>query len=128
MLVANSDFVTSSPTGGVWQMPGNYAAIYDAYGGHTQHFGKPTAFIYKECIDMLATKGIEKKDIICVGDSFHHDIKGACDAGLDVLFISSGVHRPELMPERAVTVDKESLEDLCKTIGCRPTYYTELFR
>eukprot|EP01134_Creolimax_fragrantissima_P007809 CFRG7809T1 len=128
MLVANSDFKTLTADGGVWHMPGNFARIYNELGGETRHFGKPSADIYKSCVESFEKLGISKSEIICVGDSFHHDIKGACDAGLDVLFIAEGVHKPELVSNGSSDINLDNLEALCVSTDCRPTYYSQLFQ
>ena len=41
----------------------------------------------------MKLKEINKSKIIAIGDSIHHDIKGALSYGIDSLLITSGIHQ-----------------------------------
>jgi ribonucleotide monophosphatase NagD (HAD superfamily) len=60
-------------------------------GGIIFLLGKPNIDIYNE-----STKNInklKKSRILAIGDSLHHDIKGAIEFGIDSLLITStGIH------------------------------------
>ena len=45
----------------------------------------------------------ERSRILAIGDSLHHDIGGAVSNGIDSLFITNGIHRPELANTRSLT-------------------------
>lgn len=44
----------------------------------------------------MAMTGIDAIDCIAVGDSLHHDIKGANASGIESAFITCGIHATEL--------------------------------
>lgn len=59
--------------------------------------GKPYLPIYDMAFAMIAKlkeKPVARERILCIGDGLHTDIKGAAAAGLDSVFIASGVHAP----------------------------------
>ena len=61
-------------------------------GGQTFFLGKPSIEIYNECLKVLMK--VDKSRILAIGDSLHHDIKGAINFGIDSLFITStGIHQ-----------------------------------
>ncbi|PHT44677.1 hypothetical protein CQW23_13835 [Capsicum baccatum] len=84
MVVANPDFVTVEARA-LHVMPGALAATYEKLGGEVKWMGKPDKIIYKSAMEMAA---VDASDCIAVGDSLHHDIKGANAAGIASAFIS----------------------------------------
>ena len=42
---------------------------------------------------MKRFQDFSKKKILAIGDSIHHDIKGAKNFGIDSLLITSGIHK-----------------------------------
>ncbi len=74
---------------------GAIAALYEELGGEVAYAGKPFRPIYDLAtakIDELAGRHIPAHRILAIGDGINTDIKGAVDAGIDALFIPSGVH------------------------------------
>ncbi|CAK7322468.1 unnamed protein product [Dovyalis caffra] len=92
MIVANPDFVTVEARD-LRVMPGTLAAKYEKLGGEVKWMGKPDKIIYKSA---MAMAGVDAFDSIAVGDSLHHDIKGANAAGIQSAFITGGIHATEL--------------------------------
>ncbi|CAI9090792.1 OLC1v1025642C1 [Oldenlandia corymbosa var. corymbosa] len=92
MVVANPDFVTVEARD-LRVMPGTLAATYEKLGGEVKWMGKPDKIIYKAAAEMA---GIDASQCIAVGDSLHHDIKGASAAGIASAFITCGIHAAEL--------------------------------
>ncbi|PHT61148.1 hypothetical protein T459_35014 [Capsicum annuum] len=92
MVVANPDFVTVEARA-LRVMPGTLAATYEKLGGEVKWMGKPDKIIYKSAMEMAA---VDASDCIAVGDSLHHDIKGANAAGIASAFITGGIHATEL--------------------------------
>lgn len=77
---------------------GAIADEYEKLGGNTLIAGKPHAPIYQQAIkeaSSIAGKTFVKSDILAIGDGMPTDIKGAQDFGLDVLYISAGIHAGE---------------------------------
>lgn len=44
----------------------------------------------------MAMAGVDASECVAVGDSLHHDIKGANAAGMQSIFITGGIHATEL--------------------------------
>lgn len=77
---------------------GAIADEYEKMGGTTLIAGKPHAPIYEQAIKeakQITGKTFEKSDILAIGDGMPTDIKGAQDFGIDVLYISAGIHAGE---------------------------------
>lgn len=118
LICANGDFVSITPEGELVQCPGVVARRYEALGGFVRWHGKPTPGTYRMALD-----GIEADArVIGIGDSLHHDIGGATGAGIDSLFISDGIHRPELAETDSGSHSAESLSKLYEQYACAPTY------
>ncbi|MDX2234639.1 MAG: TIGR01459 family HAD-type hydrolase [Hyphomonadaceae bacterium] len=74
---------------------GAVAAAYAALGGRVVMAGKPHAPIYRlafDEIDRLAGQAVDKSRILAIGDGIATDVLGANGAGIDALFIASGIH------------------------------------
>ena len=71
--------------------PGTIAAMYKRKNGKVINIGKPYIEVYNEALNYLKIK--DKNKILMIGDSIHNDILGANRAGIDSLFITSGVHK-----------------------------------
>ena len=70
----------------------------------------------------LSNEDNEPKRILAIGDSLHHDIAGASAAGFDSLFITDGIHRPELDLQADGAHMPVSLAKLYAQYGATPTY------
>ncbi|CAA0821238.1 Haloacid dehalogenase-like hydrolase (HAD) superfamily protein [Striga hermonthica] len=124
MVVANPDFVTVEARA-LRVMPGTLAATYEKLGGEVKWMGKPGEIIYKSAIEMA---GAEAADCIAVGDSLHHDIKGANIAGIASAFITGGVHATELgLSTFGQTADDSSVHSLVRKYDAYPTYVLPSF-
>ena len=74
---------------------GAIAALYEELGGEVVYAGKPYRPIYDLAMtkmDELAGRPVSAHRILAIGDGINTDIKGAVEAGIDALFIPSGVH------------------------------------
>lgn len=76
---------------------GAVAAYFDQLGGSTRIAGKPHRPIYEAALSAAReVKGeIDLAKIIAVGDGMPTDVKGALSYGLDLLYISGGIHAAE---------------------------------
>ena len=92
-LCANPDFetiATSKNDNNIFCM-GTIAELYKNMGGKIFLLGKPNIDIYIENTKNI--KKLKKSRILAIGDSLHHDIKGAIEFGIDSLLITStGIH------------------------------------
>ncbi len=58
--------------------------------------GKPYAPVYERALALaeeIRGAPVEKRRVLAIGDGMRTDILGATRAGLDVLFVTGGIHR-----------------------------------
>ena len=77
----------------------------------------------KAIVDTPVGKGllgrvVDKSRVLAIGDAIRTDVKGACDFGVDALFVTSGVHRDELHPASAL--DEAAFHRLAASVETRP--------
>ena len=104
LLCANPDLVVRVGER-LWVCAGAVAAEYEKLGGRVVMAGKPFAPIYRLAfaeIDGIAGRVVDKTRILAVGDGVGTDIAGANAAGLDALFIASGIHNDFAAAETAL--------------------------
>ncbi|CAK9135586.1 unnamed protein product [Ilex paraguariensis] len=124
MVVANPDFVTVEARA-LRVMPGTLAATYEKLGGEVKWMGKPDKIIYKSAMAMVDE---EASDCIAVGDSLHHDIKGANAAQICSAFITGGIHATELgLGKFGEVADQSSAHALSKKYDAYPSYILPSF-
>ncbi|XP_057421201.1 uncharacterized protein LOC130715157 isoform X5 [Lotus japonicus] len=124
MVVANPDYVTVEARE-LRVMPGTLAAKYEKLGGEVKWMGKPDEIIYKSA---MAMAGTDVSDCIAVGDSLHHDIKGANAAGIKSIFITGGIHATELgLHGFGEVANSSSVESLATKYDAYPSYVLPAF-
>ncbi|KAK2970666.1 hypothetical protein RJ640_026710, partial [Escallonia rubra] len=124
MVVANPDFVTVEARD-LRVMPGTLAAKYEELGGEVKWMGKPDKIIYKSA---MAMAGVEASDCIAVGDSLHHDIKGANVAGIQSAFTTGGIHAEELgLCKFGEVADQSLIHSLASKFEAYPSYILPSF-
>lgn len=124
MVVANPDYVTVEVRA-LRVMPGTLAAKYEQLGGEVKWMGKPDKIIYNSAMTMA---GVDASDCIAVGDSLHHDIKGANVAGLQSVFITGGIHATELGLNNINEVaDISKVQALASKYDVNPSFVTPAF-
>ena len=91
-ICANPDYETvETSTENLIICMGAVAELYKDFGGSVFIMGKPSINIYFEATKKF--RKINKKRILSIGDSIHHDIQGAINFGIDNLLITSGIHK-----------------------------------
>ncbi|GAB2265459.1 hypothetical protein Dimus_000514 [Dionaea muscipula] len=125
MVVANPDFVTVEARA-LRVMPGTLAAKYEQLGGEVKWMGKPDKVIYESA---MAMAGVDVSNCIAVGDSLHHDIKGANAAGVRSVFITGGIHATELGLGRSSgqVADESTVRALASKYKANPSYLMPAF-
>ncbi|KAI4324380.1 hypothetical protein L6164_023925 [Bauhinia variegata] len=124
MVVANPDYVTVEARD-LRVMPGTLAAKYEKLGGEVKWMGKPDKIIYESAMGMA---GVDVSDCIAVGDSLHHDIKGANAAGIESVFITGGIHAAELgLHSFGQVANLSSVQLLAKKCDAYPTHVLPAF-
>lgn len=96
-ICANPDIVVERGDELIW-CAGALARDYARLGGRTEIAGKPHRPIYDAALaaaaDLLG-RDVARAEALAIGDGILTDIKGASDNGLDVLFVSAGIHAGE---------------------------------
>jgi HAD superfamily hydrolase (TIGR01450 family) len=96
MICANPDLVVERGHR-IIPCAGAMAAYYTQLGGTTRIAGKPHKPIYDEVLSVaLQAHGDFPLDrVLAIGDGMPTDVRGALDYGLDLLYISGGIHAKE---------------------------------
>ena len=120
LICSNPDIVAVS-AGELIPAPGSIAKLYSELGGgKVSYVGKPHRPIYALCLRTLS--GLEPHEIVAVGDSMDHDVRGAANVGIHAAFVTGGIHR-DLFPERASEDARgQALERLIKETGVSPQW------
>lgn len=116
MIVANPDLVTVHGDE-LRVMPGTLAKHYEEKGGSVHRMGKPARVIYEEALRMLQ---LDPDEVIAIGDSLEHDIRGAESMGIDSVFIGGGIHKD--LAVKGSRIDPKGLAELCDEYKCCPTF------
>ena len=98
LICANPDRVVERGGEMVW-CAGAIADIYEEYGGHVLHIGKPFPGVYEEALRIaLKARGkvTPKARVLAIGDSMITDVAGANTFGVDCLFMTGGIHAEEI--------------------------------
>lgn len=96
-ICANPDIVVERGDALIW-CAGALARDYAQLGGRTLIAGKPHRPIYDAALKMAAGmlgRGVEASGVLAIGDGVMTDVKGADQAGIDVLYVSAGIHARE---------------------------------
>ena len=117
LVISNPDLISMLPDGSLRMCPGSVAKAYQEMGGIVHWHGKPQPDIYKMCKELVG--GWD--NAIAVGDSLEHDIAGANNAGISSLFITSGIHHPEIS-------NTTSIEKLSKKFAVNPSHCIDWFK
>jgi HAD superfamily hydrolase (TIGR01459 family) len=121
MVCANPDVVVERGDTLVY-CAGALADAYAASGGEVLYCGKPHAPIYDMALMTAASlRGgkIPARDrVLAVGDSVRTDLKGAAAFGLDVMFVTSGLHAEHYGSREAP--DLEALNKVFAGAGVAP--------
>jgi HAD superfamily hydrolase (TIGR01459 family) len=97
MICANPDISVERGDRMVW-CAGALARDYGLLGGRTLIAGKPHAPIYKAALRAAGEvlgREVDASQALAVGDGILTDVKGAENAGIDVLYVTAGVHSRE---------------------------------
>ncbi len=93
-ICANPDIVVERGERLIW-CAGALARDYALLGGRTFISGKPHRPIYEAALAAAAEilgRPVERNEAIAIGDGLLTDVKGATDNGIDVLYVSGGIH------------------------------------
>lgn len=72
--------------------------------------------------------GLDSYDCVAIGDSLHHDIKGANNATIESVLITGGIHAAELgLAGFNQSPDTEAVQALASKYDAHPTYVLSSF-
>jgi len=77
---------------------GAIGALYESMGGEVVWAGKPFPIAYERALDeacRIRRQSIDRGRVLAIGDSIRTDLAAAAGAGVDALFIVTGIHRDE---------------------------------
>ncbi|TJW07016.1 MAG: TIGR01459 family HAD-type hydrolase [Mesorhizobium sp.] len=124
MICANPDLVVAVGDQTIL-CAGTLAERYEALGGTVRYHGKPHSPAYRHALDLL---GLERHEVLAVGDSLRTDVAGARNAGLDVVFIACGIHRAELACIKPGEFQLSRLQELLARQSDIPTFVARHFK
>jgi HAD superfamily hydrolase (TIGR01459 family) len=77
---------------------GAIGALYESMGGEVVWAGKPFPIAYDRALDQagrIRGGSVDRRCVLAIGDSIRTDLAAAAAAGVDALFIVTGIHRDE---------------------------------
>ncbi len=122
-ICANPDLVVERGDRLVY-CAGALAKLYNELGGETRVAGKPHAPIYRLAKQKLADLSggqFDERRIIAIGDGMPTDVAGAQNNGVDLLYISAGIHHADYGP--ADDPDELALNQFLRDNGASPQYW-----
>lgn len=122
MIVANPDYVTVNGDA-LATMPGTLGLHYKKRGGEVVWMGKPGRIIYDYTLDRAQ---LSPEEVIAIGDSLEHDIRGAKEMDIASIFVCGGIHAREIYKRGGVS--SWALEALYEKHELWPDSYMEYFR
>lgn len=103
MICANPDRVVQRGDQLIF-CAGALADLYEALGGPVLMAGKPCGPIYDLA---LASRGVDRSKVLCIGDGIATDVAGANAQDLDCLFLLGGIHGAEAGEGAAALLARE---------------------
>jgi HAD superfamily hydrolase (TIGR01459 family) len=107
-VCANPDLVVDVG-GRQYICAGAIADLYERMDGEVFWAGKPHANAYdaaRAAAEAVRGASVDRRRILAIGDSLRTDLKGAEAAGIDAIFIASGIHRDETMGSGDLSPEK----------------------
>jgi len=111
-VCANPDLVVDVG-GRLYPCAGSIAILYEQMGGQVFWAGKPHPSAYgtaHRIAEKLRGAPVRPERVLAIGDAVRTDLAAAAGAGVAALFITSGIHRDELMSGN--TIDAQRLAAL----------------
>ncbi len=105
MVCANPDLTVERGSKIIY-CAGALASAYEKLGGSVAYAGKPYFPVYDMAlalIEKIKGKQVPREKILAIGDGIRTDIEGAAGAGIDSVFVASGVHAPGGLTSETLT-------------------------
>jgi HAD superfamily hydrolase (TIGR01450 family) len=122
MICANPDLVVERGHK-IIPCAGAVAALYAELGGETRIAGKPHRPIYEAAIaEAREARGdFDLSRVMAIGDGMPTDVRGAINYGLDLLYISGGIHVREYSTDGRI--DEAALDAYLEREGAAPKWW-----
>lgn len=122
MICANPDLVVERGER-IIPCAGAMALYYEQLGGEVRIAGKPHSPIYEACLSAAReVHGEFSKDrVLAIGDGMPTDVKGAINAGLELLYIAGGIHTADYALNGEI--DETLLKDYLQKEGAAPGWW-----
>jgi HAD superfamily hydrolase (TIGR01459 family) len=117
MICANPD-LTVERGGRIIYCAGALAKAFEDMGGAVAYAGKPYLPVYDLAFERLAAlRGavVERAQVLAIGDGVGTDIAGAAAAGIDSVYVASGVHAGP-----GGRIDEAAVEEIFANVEGRP--------
>ena len=121
----NPDKFVNKQSGKSHICAGAIADYYKELGGKISYYGKPYLSIYEHIIKQFPQ--INKNKILCIGDGLDTDIKGANNANLTSVLITSGMHVKEFNTDIGILPQMDQIENIVNKYNSRPSFVASLF-
>ncbi|TWF57326.1 TIGR01459 family HAD-type hydrolase [Neorhizobium alkalisoli] len=122
LICANPDLIVER---GHKMIPcaGAVAAYYEQLGGKQRVAGKPHRPIYEEALAIAREErgDFDKARVLAIGDGMPTDVRGALSQGLDLLYVSGGIHVAEYTVNGET--DEAILKAWLKSENAAPKYW-----
>jgi HAD superfamily hydrolase (TIGR01459 family) len=112
LVCANPDIVVERGDRLIY-CAGAVAELYRELGGEVIFYGKPHRPIYERAMELAAQHrggATDLKRVLAIGDSVRTDLAGAHGFGIDLLFVTRGIHSEEF--EGIEQLDPASVKEL----------------
>ncbi len=112
LICANPDIVVERGDRLIY-CAGAIAELYRELGGEVIFYGKPHRPIYERAMELAAAHAghpIARDKVLAIGDSVRTDLAGAHGFGIDLLFVTRGIHSEEF--EGVEQLDPASVKEL----------------
>jgi HAD superfamily hydrolase (TIGR01459 family) len=112
LICANPDIVVERGDRLIY-CAGAIAELYRELGGEVIFYGKPHRPIYERAMELAAERrghAPKPNQVLAIGDSVRTDLAGAHGFGIDLLFVTRGIHSEEF--EGIDQLDPASVKEL----------------
>jgi HAD superfamily hydrolase (TIGR01459 family) len=112
LICANPDIVVERGDRLIY-CAGAIAELYRELGGEVIFYGKPHRPIYERAMELASahvSHPITRDKVLAIGDSVRTDLAGAHGFGIDLLFVTRGIHSEEF--EGVEQLDPASVKEL----------------
>jgi HAD superfamily hydrolase (TIGR01459 family) len=121
LICANPDLVVQRGDELIY-CAGALAQRYEQMGGEAIYAGKPYPPIYAQALNLAGTlrgQRIDDTRVLAIGDAMRTDVAGAVGRGIDILFVTAGIHGEDLPGDRPL--EAAALEQFSARHGLWPT-------